>query len=146
MSFEILPFAAADAVIKRASQWGAGAVLLPSPPVVDNDLPLLEQLLARAGEHGLEEPTDLCDFAVDALDAESLLPRVPRPMSRGERQICGILLAIAKPFDALFLLDPTAGLDMPRREAVRGLVLDCALEGEGTLVVAASDDPVLALQ
>lgn len=111
--------------------------------MLDDDRTLIDQVLDAARLGGLAEPADICDYAVDALDAELLLPRVPKPMSRGERQICGVLLALAAPFDTLIVVDPTAGLDMRRREAVRDLLLDCAQLTPTTRVICATDDPAL---
>ncbi len=140
--FELVPTSSAHDVLQQASEWGPGASLLSSPPVLDDDVLLLDQILAVVRSHQLDEPTDICDFAVDALDAELLLARVPRPMSRGERQICGLLLALAPPFETLFVVDPTAGLDLSRRKAVHQLLLDCAELTPNAKVVCASDDPV----
>ena len=97
-------------------------------------------MIAAAQAHGLDEPTDIADWAVDAFDAERLLDRVPRPMSRGERQLCGLLIALARPFDAMFATDPTAGLDARRRRIVADLLVDLAHD---LTVVCATDDEIL---
>ena len=117
----------------RAADYGPTGVLLTSPPELDNDTTLAAQMMTAATVHGLVEPTDLADFAIDIFDCDTLLERVPRPMSRGERQLCGLLIAFARPFDALFAADPTAGLDARRRRAVLELFRDLA---EDRLIVS----------
>ncbi len=144
---ELLPLTESEATQERARTWGQdfpgqAVWVLWSPPVIDDDATLIAQLLLAAARAGLDEPTDLCDFAVDALDAEALLHRVPAPMSRGERQICGLLLMLAAPCDALFAIDPTAGLDLARRKAVRSLLEDCASLPSQPHVMCVSDDPI----
>ncbi len=94
--------------------------------------------MAAAVAQGIDEPTELADFAIGVLDAEPLLPRVPGPMSRGERQICGLLIALGQPFIQLVLVDPTAGLDTRRRMALAAFVSELAEEGARIIVV--SDD------
>lgn len=99
---------------------------MASPPEIEDDITVAEQMMTIARAHGLAEPTDLADFAIDAFDCEPLLDRVPRPMSRGERQLCGLLIVFARPFDALFIIEPMAGLDARRRRAVADLLTDLA--------------------
>ena len=124
----------------RAAALGTAAVLVDSPPVIDDDVTLAAQMIAIARDHGLAEPTELADFAIDAFDCEALLDRVPRPMSRGERQLCGLLLAFARPFDALFVVDPFAGLDARRRRVVAEILEDLA---EDRLIVSTTNLSVL---
>lgn len=113
---------------------------LRSPPDLDDDETVERQIIASARHHGLDEPPAVVDYLLDALDAERLLPRVPRPMSRGERQICGLLLVFSRPFDQLVLDDPTAGLDPVRRRTVVDLLADLA--ADGTEILCASADPL----
>ena len=80
-----LPFAVVERLI---SALDAHSGAIPTLPVVDPDVTLGEQMLAAARSAGLVQPDPIADFAIDELDAESLLDRVPRPMSRGERQLC----------------------------------------------------------
>lgn len=134
----VLPMSEADHVDARESD--AGTVLLPDPPVLDDDTPLEQQIVGAAVAQGIDEPTELADFAIDVLDAESLLSRVPRPMSRGERQIGGLLISFGQPFRQLVLIDPTAGLDARRRRALADFVSQLAEEGARITVV--TDDPL----
>ena len=106
---------------------------------VEPDTPLGEQVLMAAREAGLHEPEVIVDFAIDELDVEPLLDRVPRPMSRGELQICALLITLAVPRSSLTLADPTAGLDARRRRVVVDLLTDLALDHE---VAVYSDDPI----
>jgi len=52
---------------------------------IDPDIPLAEQMLDAAREAGATMPESIADFAIDSFDADRLLDRVPRPMSRGEQ-------------------------------------------------------------
>jgi ABC-type multidrug transport system ATPase subunit len=61
-------------------------------------------------------------------------------MSRGERQIGGLLIAFGQPFRELVLLDPTAGLDARRRKALAGFLSE--LGDEGARITVVSDDSV----
>lgn len=125
-----------DTVVARAG--APGVVLLPTPPRLDDDVPLEQQIVTAAVTQGIDEPTELADFAVNVLGAEPLLSRVPRPMSRGERQIGGLLIAFGQPFRELVLLDPTAGLDARRRKALAGFLSE--LGDEGARITVVSDD------
>ncbi len=125
---EIDPGADPIEIARRATDHGPRAMFVGSPPAIDDDTTLADQMMTAAREHGLEEPTELADFAIDEFDCEALLDRVPRPMSRGERQLCGLLIAFARPFDALYIVDPFAGLDARRRQAVAAIIADLALD------------------
>lgn len=121
---------------------GTGAAPAPDAAVlaeVDPDVPLAEQMLNAAREAGETMPEAIADFAIDSFDADRLLDRVPRPMSRGEQQICALLITLSRPFDQLWLFDPTAGLDGQRRRALADLLVDLAEDHE---IVVESDDPV----
>ena len=106
---------------------------------VDPDVALADQMLAAARAAGRSMPEPVADFAIDAFDAEALLDRLPRPMSRGELQLCALLITLSAPFERLALVDPTAGLDTRRRRAVVDLLEDLALD---TSISVASDDPL----
>ena len=134
----VVPMSELDAVLTRAGD--PGVVLLPAPPRLEEDAPLERQIVEAAIAQGIDEPTELADFAIGVLDAEPLLSRVPRPMSRGERQIGGLLIALGQPFRELMLIDPTAGLDTRRRKALAGFLSELADEGARITVV--SDDSV----
>lgn len=108
---------------------------------VDPDIPLADQMMRAAGRAGLPQPEAIADFAIDEFDAEALLDRVPRPMSRGELQLCALLITLAAPVLGLAIVDPTAGLDLARRRAVVHLLRDLA---EDRPIWVASDDPLFA--
>lgn len=136
----VLPLSEVDAVASRADE--PGVAFLASPPLLDDEVIVERQIVAAAVARGIDEPTEVADIALDLLDAETLLPRVPRPMSRGERQICGLLITLGQPFIEMILIDPTAGLDPRRRASLVGLLVDLADEGARITVV--SDDPTLS--
>ncbi|MGB1504583.1 MAG: hypothetical protein ACPHJY_03395 [Acidimicrobiales bacterium] len=123
---EVLPLSQADQLPPR-----------PGLATLDPDIPLAEQMTNAARSAGRTQPELLADIAIDAFECESLLDRVPRPMSRGERQICSILITISAPVIALSLVDPTAGLDGRRRQVAVDLFADLASDRP---VAVASDD------
>ncbi|MEM9203048.1 MAG: hypothetical protein AAGC53_15400, partial [Actinomycetota bacterium] len=106
---------------------------------VAGDTSLADQILETVRAAGLAEPDMVVDFLLDELDAEPLLDRLPAPMSRGERQICALLITLAVPRVDLALVDPTAGLDGRRRRVVAEVLAD--LTDQMTITVW-SDDPV----
>jgi energy-coupling factor transporter ATP-binding protein EcfA2 len=123
---EVLPLSQADQLPART---GLAAI--------DPDIPLAKQMTNAARSAGRTQPEILADLAIDAFDCESLLDRVPRPMSRGERQICSILVTLSAPIVALSIIDPTAGLDGQRRRVAVNLFVDLAADRP---VAVASDD------
>ncbi len=133
----VLPMSDLGPCSARADE--PGVVFLPTPPVLDGTIPLEQQVVAAAIAGGIDEPTELADFAIEVLDAEPLLSREPWPFSRGEQQIGGLLIALGQPFRELVLVDPTAGLDARRRASLVGFLSDLAAEGARITVV--SDDP-----
>lgn len=132
----VLPMTQADEIVAIADT--PGTLLLPSPPTLEPHTPLGQQVLDAAIANGIDEPTELADFAVDLLDAETLLEREPWPFSRGELQIGAFLVVIGQPFRQLALIDPTAGLDARRRRAMVDFLVD--LTDEGHRIAVASDD------
>lgn len=136
----VLPMTRADEVVAVAD--APGALLLPSPPTLEPNTPLGQQVLDAAIAAGIDEPTELADIAVDLLDAEPLLEREPWPFSRGELQIGAFLLVIGQPFRQLALVDPTAGLDARRRRAMVDFLV--GLADEGHRITVASDDDLFS--
>lgn len=131
------PMSELEALLARADE--PGVVLLPSPPVLEGNIPLEDQIVAAAIAGGIDEPTELADFAVDLLDADALLPREPWPFSRGETQIGGLLMVLGQPFRELILIDPTAGLDARRSRALAHFLSDLGEEGARITVVTNDD-------
>ena len=126
-----------DALLARADE--PGVVFLPSPPVLDGKVPLEQQIVAAAIAGGIDEPTELADFAINVLDADALLPREPWPFSRGEQQIAGLLLVLGQPFRELILIDPTAGLDARKRKALADFLGELGDEGH-RITIATNDN------
>lgn len=103
---------------------------LRSPPVLDGKRTVAQQALTVASAHGLGEPPELADFVVELLDADELLDKSTWHFSRGEQQMAGLIVAFARPFDRLILIDPTAGLDHGRSRALADFLVDLAHDTE----------------
>jgi ABC-type multidrug transport system ATPase subunit len=111
---------------------------LLSPPVLHGELTVVEQAVEAASAHGLTEPPELADFVVDLLDADPLLNKRTWHFSRGEQQIAGLILAFARPFQRLILIDPTAGLDPRRSRDLAEFLID--LEHDVDIDVASESE------
>lgn len=114
---------------------------LSSPPELDDDRTVAEQAVAAAVAQGLREPVELADYVVDLLDAEALLDKPTWHFSRGERQMAGLIVVFARPFERLVLIDPTAGLDRPRSIRLARFIADLA---DDVVIDVASDSDVFA--
>ncbi len=134
---QVHPMSELDTVLARADE--PGVVLLPSPPVLDGKVPLEQQIVAAAVAGGIDEPTELADFAINVLEAESLLPREPWPFSRGELQAAGLVMVFGQPFRELVLIDPSAGLDTRRRKALVDFLRELGDEGN-RITITTNDD------
>lgn len=134
---QVHPMSDLNAVMARADE--PGVVLLPSPPVLEGKIPLEQQIINAAIAGGIDEPTELADFAINVLEADALMPREPWPFSRGELQAAGLVLVLGQPFRELILVDPTAGLDAPRRKALADFLNELGTEGH-RITVATNDD------
>ena len=134
---QVHPMSELDALLARAAE--PGVVLLPSPPVLEGKVPLEQQIVAAAIAGGIDEPTELADFAIDVLEADSLLPREPWPFSRGELQAAGLVMVLGQPFRELILIDPSAGLDARRRKALANFLRELGAEGN-RITIATNDE------
>lgn len=112
---------------------------LPSPPELDGELTVIQQAIAVATAHGLTEPPELADFVVELLDADDLIDKPTWHFSRGEQQIAGLVIAFARPFERLILIDPTAGLDPRRARDVARFLFEL---GDATDIDIATDADV----
>ena len=110
--------------LEIASIDTAATSLLSSPPTLDGQRTVGAQAIAIANAHGLDEPPEITDFVVDLLHADSLLDKPSWHFSRGEKQMAGLILAFARPFEWLVLIDPTAGLDGQRVAALAHFLSD----------------------
>jgi len=109
---------------------------IPDKPALFDDLTVAEQMAYVARLNGLDEPYDVAERLVEVFEADDLMDRVPRSLSKGQRQKAGILVATARPFDALLLDEPTSGLDAESHE---GLIDELvALADEGKLIVTST--------
>lgn len=113
----------------------------PDQPALFDDLTVADQMTYVARLHGLDRPFEASASFVDALQAEPLLDRFPRGMSKGQRQKSGLLVATARPFELLLLDEPTTGLDAASRHQLAG-VLGTLAQG-GVMVVSSTHDAEL---
>ena len=132
------PDAATQLEALAAASDVATTSYLPSPPLLDGQCTVAEQAVALAIAHGLAQPPELTDFVVDLLDADELLDKPTWHFSRGEQQIAGLVLAFARPFERLILIDPTAGLDARRATALVEFLVD--LSSDMDVDVASDSD------
>lgn len=109
--------------------------LIPDKPALFDDLTVAEQMAYVARLNGLDQPYEVSDRLVEVLRAGELMDRFPRSLSKGQRQKAGILVATARPFDALLLDEPTSGLD---RASHAGLIEELRVLAESGKLVLAS--------
>ena len=118
-----------------AGSRAARAILsfAPDQPALFDDLTVSDQMTYVARLHGLDAPHESARELASALDAERLLDRFPRGMSKGQRQKAGLLVASARPFDVLLLDEPTTGLDAPSRAGLLAALQQLASQGRTIL-------------
>lgn len=78
-------------------------------------------------------------FLVDSFDVGGLLAKPVRQLSLGERMRCEIVASLLHQPKVLFLDEPTIGLDVTAKAAVRDLVKGSS-EMEGTTILLTSHD------
>lgn len=109
---------------------------IPDKPALFDDLTVAEQMAYVARLNDIDEPYDVSQRLVEVFEADDLMDRFPRSLSKGQRQKAGILVATARPFDALLLDEPTSGLDAESHE---GLIDElAALADDGKLVITST--------
>ena len=113
----------------------------PDQPALFDDLTVADQMAYVARLHGLDAPFEVANELVEALDAEELLARFPRGMSKGQRQKAGLLVATARPFGVLLLDEPTTGLDAASREGLVGVLKRVAADDR--IVLSSTHDTEL---
>lgn len=91
---------------------------VPDLPALFDDLTLDDQLHYVARLHKNKTLPEACLDLVGRLDAEGLLTKFPRSMSKGQRQKAALLVGVARPFTLLLLDEPTTGLDAASRTAL----------------------------
>ena len=107
---------------------------VPDKPALFDDLTVAEQIDYVARVNGLSEPNDVSQRLLDVLGVRDLLDRFPHSLSKGQRQKASIVVATARPFDALLLDEPKSGLDS---DSTTGLIdlLD-ELASDDKLIIA----------
>lgn len=114
---------------------------VPDLPALFDDLTLDDQLHYVARLHKNKTLPDTCLDLIERLDAEPLLNKFPRSMSKGQRQKASLLVGTARPLTVLLLDEPTSGLDADSRTAlIEGLA---ALTASGVTVLASTHDDEL---
>lgn len=78
-------------------------------------------------------------YLADVFHLEPLLNRPVRQLSLGERMRCEIAASLLHKPEILFLDEPTVGLDITARTAIRDLIRD-ASEQDGTTILLTSHD------
>ena len=106
---------------------------VPDKPALFDDLTVGEQIDYVARVNGLNEPNDVSERLLDVLGVRDLLDRFPHSLSKGQRQKASIVVAAARPFDALLLDEPTSGLDTDSTTGLIGLFDELA--SDGTLII-----------
>jgi ABC-2 type transport system ATP-binding protein len=97
------------------------------------------QLLARVYELPRDVWRARLDALVHAFELEALLDRPVRQLSLGERMRCEIAASLLHAPRVLFLDEPTIGLDVTAKAAIRELLHQRSTE-EGTTLVLTSHD------
>jgi ABC-2 type transport system ATP-binding protein len=124
---------------------GARSVVsfVPDQPALFDDLTLNDQLHYVGRLYGRKELTAQCLGLIDALDAEPLLKKFPRSMSKGQRQKAGLLVATARPFTVLLLDEPTTALDAESCTALVAALGEFAEQG-ATVLSSTHDAELIA--
>ncbi|MCI0340506.1 MAG: ATP-binding cassette domain-containing protein [Planctomycetales bacterium] len=97
-------------------------------------------LLAAVYEIPAAEYRERRDRLVESFGVGPLLDRPVRGLSLGERMRCEIVASLLHRPEVLFLDEPTIGLDVEAKAAVRDLVLRASAE-RGTTLLLTSHDP-----
>jgi ABC-type multidrug transport system ATPase subunit len=114
---------------------------VPDQPALFDDLTLGDQLHYVGRLYGRTDLTDECLDLIAALDADDLLKKFPRSMSKGQRQKTGLLVATARPFSVLLLDEPTTALDADSCRALVGALNGFA--AQGVTVLSSTHDAAL---
>jgi ABC-type multidrug transport system ATPase subunit len=114
----------------------------PDQPALFDDLTVADQMAYVARLHGLDAPFEVAGELVEAFDADELLGRFPRGMSKGQRQKAGLLVATARPFEVLLLDEPTTGLDATSRAGLID-VLKKVAERDRIILSSTHDDDLI---
>lgn len=113
----------------------------PDQPALFDDLTLADQMAYVARLHKVDVATTFSQQLIADLDAEELLTKFPRSMSKGQRQKAGLIVATARPFEVLLLDEPTTALDAASRTMLVSAL--ASLSRDGTTVISSTHDTEL---
>lgn len=117
---------------------------VPDKPALFDDLTVAEQMHYVARLNGLDEPYEAGMHLQDVFEADDLLDRFPRSLSKGQRQKASLMVATSRPFDALLLDEPTSGLDTDAHAGLIDALIEFAEHGKLILTSTHTDELVAA--
>jgi energy-coupling factor transport system ATP-binding protein len=124
-----------EALEQVTVEWGSPPALPPIMALQYPELQVFEELVSRelvfaARSRGVSEPAAReaarAHLIALGLDADAFLDRRTWTLSTGEKRLVEVVGALIAPACLVLLDEPTAGLDLARREALAGLVLERA--------------------
>ncbi len=117
---------------------------VPDKPALFDDLTVAEQMAYVARLNDLDEPYEVGERMLEVFEADDLLDRFPRSLSKGQRQKASLLVATSRPFDALLLDEPTSGLDRESHAGLVDFLVELAHEGKLILTSTHAEELVAA--
>ena len=117
---------------------------VPDKPALFDDLTVAEQMAYVARLNGLAQPFETGERLLEAFEADDLMDRFPRSLSKGQRQKASLMVAASRPFDALLLDEPTSGLDSDSHTGLIDVLVELANNGKLVLTSTHNTELVLA--
>lgn len=102
---------------------------VPDAPALYTDLTVADHLELVALAHAVEGFESRIEVLLHRFGLEEKQQLLPRELSRGMRQKTQIACALLRPFGALMLDEPVAGLDPPSRQTLHTLLGEAKAEG-----------------
>ena len=113
---------------------------VPDKPALFDDLTVAEQMAYVARLNELDEPYEVGERLVEVFEADDLMDRFPRSLSKGQRQKASLMVATSRPFDALLLDEPTSGLDSNSHAGLIDVLSELADSGKLILTSTHTDE------